>query len=89
MPPRAIARRGVGRTFQVAATFASMTVRENVQLALLANAAAHRSIAARATDCLRTEADALLERVRMTKFSAATQRASFGRAQGYFFPLRL
>ena len=28
--------KGVGRTFQVAATFASMTVRENVELALLA-----------------------------------------------------
>ena len=71
MPPRAIARMGVGRTFQVAATFASMTVRENVQLALLAKATAHRGISARATDCLRTEADALLERVRMTKFAGA------------------
>ena len=30
----ALARRGVGRTFQVAATFASMTVRENVEMAL-------------------------------------------------------
>jgi len=71
LPPRAIARMGVGRTFQVAATFASMTVRENVQLALLAHADAHRGIAARATDCLRAEADALLERVRMTKFATA------------------
>ena len=34
LPPRAIWRRGVGRTFQVAATFGSMTVIENVQLAL-------------------------------------------------------
>ena len=33
----AIARRGVGRTFQVAATFASMTVRESVALALVAH----------------------------------------------------
>jgi branched-chain amino acid transport system ATP-binding protein len=46
-----------------------MTVRENVQLALLAHAGGHRAIAARATDCLRTEADALLERVRMTQFA--------------------
>ncbi len=37
LPPRAIARAGVGRTFQVAATFASMTVRENVQMALIAH----------------------------------------------------
>jgi branched-chain amino acid transport system ATP-binding protein len=38
VPAHAIARRGVGRTFQVAATFASMTVRENVRLAHLAHA---------------------------------------------------
>jgi branched-chain amino acid transport system ATP-binding protein len=35
MKPRAIWRLGVGRTFQITATFASMTVRENVQMALL------------------------------------------------------
>jgi len=69
MPPRTIARMGVGRTFQVAATFASMTVRENVQLALLAHSGAHQSITARAADLLRKEADALLERVRMTRFA--------------------
>ena len=34
LPPRTIWRRGVARTFQVAATFGSMTVIENVQLAL-------------------------------------------------------
>ena len=38
LPPRRIARLGVGRTFQITATFVSMTVRENVQTAL----AAHR-----------------------------------------------
>ncbi len=36
LAPGAIGRLGVGRTFQVAATFASMTVAENVQMALLA-----------------------------------------------------
>ena len=36
--PREIWRLGVGRTFQVAATFASMTVAENVQMALLSHA---------------------------------------------------
>jgi branched-chain amino acid transport system ATP-binding protein len=35
MQPRDIWRLGVGRTFQIAATFSSMTVVENVQLALL------------------------------------------------------
>jgi len=38
LAPHAIARRRVGRTFQVAATFASMTVRESVALALAARA---------------------------------------------------
>ena len=67
--PRAIAHLGVGRTFQVAATFASMTVRENVQLALLAHAGAQRRIGRRATTALAAEADALLEQVRMTRFA--------------------
>jgi branched-chain amino acid transport system ATP-binding protein len=38
LPPREVWRRGVGRTFQVAATFASMTVVENVQMALISHA---------------------------------------------------
>jgi branched-chain amino acid transport system ATP-binding protein len=38
LPPRAIWRRGVGRTFQIAATFGSMTVAENVQMALISYA---------------------------------------------------
>ncbi|MBV9558271.1 MAG: ABC transporter ATP-binding protein, partial [Pseudolabrys sp.] len=37
LKPRDIWRLGVGRTFQVAATFASMTVAENVQMALLSH----------------------------------------------------
>ena len=38
LPPRKIWRLGVGRTFQIAATFGSMTVAENVQMALLSHA---------------------------------------------------
>jgi len=38
LPPRAVWRLGVGRTFQVTATFASMTVQENVQMALISSA---------------------------------------------------
>jgi branched-chain amino acid transport system ATP-binding protein len=67
--PREIARRGVGRTFQVAATFASMTVRENVQMALIARDDRQGAITSRACDLMRLEADALLERVRMTRFA--------------------
>jgi branched-chain amino acid transport system ATP-binding protein len=38
LPPRVIARFGIGRTFQIAATFGSLTVVENVQMALIAHA---------------------------------------------------
>ena len=36
--PRQVWRLGVGRTFQITATFGSMTVRENIQMALLSDA---------------------------------------------------
>ena len=67
--PRQIARRGVGRTFQVAATFASMTVRENVQTAIIARDGGQNALGSRATDLARAEAGALLERVRMAAFA--------------------
>ena len=41
LSPRKIWRLGVGRTFQITQTFASMTVRENVQMALLSR---HRQL---------------------------------------------
>ena len=65
LPSRDIARAGIGRTFQVAATFASMTVRENVQTALAAHAHEHYRVAARATDVHVREADALLDCIGM------------------------
>jgi branched-chain amino acid transport system ATP-binding protein len=37
LPPRDVWRLGIGRTFQIAATFASMTVAENVQMALISH----------------------------------------------------
>jgi ABC-type branched-subunit amino acid transport system ATPase component len=37
LSPRTVWALGVGRTFQITATFASMTVRENVQMALLSH----------------------------------------------------
>ncbi len=60
LDPPSICRRGVGRSFQITATFASMTVRENVQLALLAH---HRQIWRfwrPAAAAFRAEAEALL-----------------------------
>jgi len=37
LPPHAVARRGIGRTFQITATFASLTALENVQVARLSH----------------------------------------------------
>ena len=63
--PRAIWRLGVGRTFQITATFASMTVRENVQVALLSHRRALSGWWARAAGLYRDDADRLLARVGM------------------------
>lgn len=63
LPPRAVWRRGVGRTFQVTATFASMTVRENVQVALLSAAGQLRRWWGPARGAFVAEAEALLDQV--------------------------
>jgi ABC-type branched-subunit amino acid transport system ATPase component len=63
--PRAICRMGVGRTFQIAETFASLTVVENVQMALLAADRRVFSFWQRATAHRRDEALAALDRVGM------------------------
>jgi len=63
LPPHVIANRGVGRTFQVAATFASMTVRENVVLALLAHADKHGAMLGDPMAEFAHRADELLARV--------------------------
>ncbi len=63
--PRDIWHRGVGRTFQIAETFASLTVVENVQMALLSADAKLYSMWRRAADHRRDEALALLDQVGM------------------------
>src|SRR6185503_8281273 len=65
MSPRAIWRLGVGRTFQITATFASLSVRENVQMALYSHAGKLRQVLSRFGSELRGEADALLAEVGM------------------------
>ncbi|MEN2978213.1 ABC transporter ATP-binding protein [Tistrella bauzanensis] len=62
-PPRRIRRLGVGRTFQITRIFASMTVRENVQTALIAHAGASTRLFGRADRRHLAEAAALLDRV--------------------------
>ena len=64
-PPRDIWRLGVGRTFQITATFGSMTVRENVQLALASHRRAQYSPFGSLGERQVAEADALLARVGM------------------------
>ena len=63
--PRQIWRLGVGRTFQIAETFASLTVVENVQMALLSADARLFSMWRRAAQHKRGEALALLAQVGM------------------------
>ncbi len=63
--PRDVWKLGVGRTFQIAETFASLTVIENVQMALLSHDARVFSLWSRAAAHKRGEAMALLEQVGM------------------------
>jgi len=65
LEPRAIWRFGVGRTFQVAATFGSMTVVENVQMALISHARETYRLWREAAGLHRERALDLLEQVGM------------------------
>jgi branched-chain amino acid transport system ATP-binding protein len=72
--PRAVCRLGVGRTFQITATFASMTVRENVQTALISHFREFLSVGRAARFRHIERSQALLEQVGMA--------AQAGRAAG-------
>ena len=63
--PRDIWRLGIGRTFQIAATFSSMSVRENVQMALMSHHRRTFDMVRRATRLYRDEAGHLLDLVAM------------------------
>jgi branched-chain amino acid transport system ATP-binding protein len=65
MAPREIWRLGVGRTFQITATFGSMTVRENVQMALVSHHHKLSSSFSSFGNSFLKETDALLSRVGM------------------------
>lgn len=60
LSPRAVWHRGVGRTFQVTATFASMSVAENVQTALTAHAGRSWNLLSPARRLHRAKAEVLL-----------------------------
>ena len=63
--PRDVWRKGVGRTFQITGTYQSMTVVENVQMALISHHKRLWSIRPYATRLYRDEAMSLLELVGM------------------------
>lgn len=65
-----VARLGVGRSFQIAETFASLTVIENVQMALIAHQRRVFSFLTRAEAYQRDRAMALLEQVDMAELAA-------------------
>jgi branched-chain amino acid transport system ATP-binding protein len=67
--PHRIWRRGISRTFQVPAAFRSLTVRENVQTALLSSAGRSRRMVAEAARLVRGSADALLEQVGLRRYA--------------------
>jgi branched-chain amino acid transport system ATP-binding protein len=64
-PPREVWRLGVGRTFQVTATFASMSVIENVEMVLLSHAGRAARLWGLATRAERERAESLLALVGM------------------------
>jgi branched-chain amino acid transport system ATP-binding protein len=61
--PRLVWRKGVGRTFQVAQTFVSMTVRENVQVALASHHRQVHAVRSPLSSLYRVEAQTLLRSV--------------------------
>ena len=63
LPPDALCRRGLGRTFQITSIFRRLTVLENVQTACLSHHRRHYNLVQRARRLYRDEATALLERV--------------------------
>ena len=65
LAPRERCRLGIGRTFQVAATFCSMTVRENVQLAIVSNERGLNSLFSSFERTSRGKAREILEQVGM------------------------
>jgi branched-chain amino acid transport system ATP-binding protein len=67
--PRAIWRLGVGRTFQITATFPTMTVRENVQVALVSHHGMLFNLWSSTPNLARDEAGRLLELVGMNGYA--------------------
>lgn len=65
LAPREIWKRGVGRTFQVAEVYGSMTVSENVQMVFMSRDRRFADLRSKARNLYRDEAMLLLQRVGM------------------------
>ena len=77
--PRDLFRLGVGRTFQITQTFGSMSVRENLQVALSSAAREHFHWWQRARGRHEAEAEAMLDAVGMaTQAERACAVLSYG-----------
>jgi len=77
LPPARLAALGIGRTFQTAHVFASMTVRENLQLALAVRAGEQLDLTRPLWSRKLQEAGALLDRVGLAA-AAKAAAASLG-----------
>ena len=86
LPPHAVWRRGVSRTFQITATFASLTAQENVQVARLSHRRRTYALWERAARLETEEARSLLELVGL---EAAAQQAAGALAYGDLKKLEL
>ncbi len=79
LAPRQIWRRGVGRTFQITATYPSMTVIENVQMALISDRDGVFGFVARARD---RHVDAALDLLRLVGMAEQRDRPAAVLAYG-------
>jgi branched-chain amino acid transport system ATP-binding protein len=86
LPPHAVIRRGVGRTFQITATFATLSVLENVQVARLSHAGQSRAVA---TPAARLEVDASMRLLAQVGLAEQASRAAGVLAHGDLKKLEL
>ena len=70
LPPHAVCRRGVGRTFQITATFASLSALDNVRVARIAHTGRAHSLLVRAQRLETEPARALLDQVGLAEQAA-------------------
>ena len=70
VPPHRLARRGIGRTFQITSVFSDLSAQQNVQVALLAHAGRSWSVWPDATSMHAARARELLELVGLAAHAA-------------------